>query len=353
MNQRFPSGILVVVILAAAVGTPECLLAGDPPPQRVEQLEFDPGNEQWIEIPPPQPGTPEGDLAIASRRLAEEEIGKARKAFKKWFKDYGEGHLLARQAKLGLAEVELADENYYKAHKILEILRTESGPDEIALQAADWEFVVAEVFLSGKNRKLLGMRLLRARDLGVRILDDIFADYPDTDLAESALKTKADYYFKRGDFDLAEDEYSLLIARFPRSRWLLWAYLRSAQAALARFPGTQFDDASLVEAEERFLRFRSEFPQGAEHHDVDLLLEDIRNTRGQKELETGQYYARVGQPAAAAFYFRSVIDNWPGTVAASRAEAALIDMGQMHPPTEGDEQVMADPAGELSAGIGD
>ena len=60
---------------------------------------------------------------------------------------------------------------------------------------------------------------------------------------------------------------------------------------------------------------------------MDLILEDIRNRRAQKEFEIGQYYAKVGQDRASAFYYRSVIDNWPGTVAATQATAVLAQMG--------------------------
>ena len=88
------------------------------------------------------------------------------------------------------------------------------------------EFVIAEVFLSGTKRKWLGMRIRDGEELGIKILDDIAFNYPDTDLAEKALKTKADHYFQRGDFDLAEDEYASLITSFPRSQWLLEAKLR-------------------------------------------------------------------------------------------------------------------------------
>ncbi len=325
MALRIPLSLSMIILTAALL--PAAVWADDPPRDRAEQLEFDPQTGQWIEIEPPEPGTPEGDLAIARRHLADGHTGRARKAFKKWLKNHGEAHALAREARLGLAAVELGDRNYYKAYGILDPLAAEFGTDDVTLQAVEMEFVVAEVFLSGTKRKWLGMRIRGSKDLGIKILDDITFNYPDTGLAEKALKTKADHYFQRGDFDLAEDEYASLITSFPRSQWLLAASLRRAQATLAQFPGTDFDDAALIEAEERFLRFRTEYPQAAQPHDVDLILEDIRNRRAQKEFEIGQYYAKVGQDRASAFYYRSVIDNWPGTVAATQAIAVLAQMG--------------------------
>lgn len=297
--------------------------AGEPPSDRAEQLEFDPKTGEWIEIEPPQPGTPVGDLAIARRHLTDGHASRSRRALKKWFKVHGEDHALAREARLQLAATRLADRKYYQAHKIVASIAAEFGTDDITIQAVEMDFVIAEVFLSGTKRKWAGMRIAPARDLGIKILDHIVANYPDTSLAQNALKTKADYYYQRGDFDLAEDEYNQLVFMFPRSQWLLEASLRRAQATLAQYGGTKFDDAALIEAEEQFLMFRNSFPRAIGTHDIDLTLEDIRNTRADKEYSIGEYYDRVGQADAAVFYFRSVLENWPGTVAATRAQVAL------------------------------
>lgn len=313
---------------ACTFGAPP-LYADDRPRSRAQELQYDPQTGQWLEVHPPPAGTPQGDLAAAHKLLADNHISKASKAFRKWLKNYGDDHPLASEANLGLAEAKIAKRDYYKAHMILEPLVADVGGDEITQRALNLEFTVAEAFLAGQKRKWLGIRMLSGEETALKILDGIAANDAQSDRAERALKTKADYFFRRGEFDLAEDEYGRLIEQFPRSRWLLPASLRRAQATLAQFPGTKFDDAALIEAEERFLRFRDAFPKGAVQHDVDLTLEDIRNRRGRKELEIGDYYMKVRRPGAAAFYYRSVVENWPGTTAASEAQAALAAMGQL------------------------
>ncbi len=325
--NRLLSSLLCLVFVVALCQLGVSAQADGPPGDRAEQMEFDPKTGEWQEIEPPKPGTPEGDLAIARRYLADGEVSDSRKALKRWLKVHGDAHALARETRLQLAATRLADREYYKAHKILDTIAAEFGTDEVTIQAGEMDFVIAEVFLSGTKRKWLKMRIASARELGIKILDNIVANYPDMDLAQKALKTKADYYYQRGDFGLAEDEYTQLVFMFPRGQWLLEARLRRAQAALAQYGGTKFDDAALIEAEERFLMFRQSFPRAIGTHDIDLTLEDIRNTRADKEYATGRYYSRVGQGEAAAFYFRSVMDHWPGTVAATRAEAELGETG--------------------------
>ena len=155
--------LAVIVSLSAAVANSPAL---DPPIERPEQLEFDPQSGQWREVEPPEPGTPEGDLAIARKRLAVDDLRAARRSFRKWVKSYGEGHGLAREAEMGLAEAYLADRKYYKAHKILEPLAAEFGTDQTTIKVVEMEFIIAEVFMSGTRRRWLGMRMIAAEDLG-------------------------------------------------------------------------------------------------------------------------------------------------------------------------------------------
>lgn len=300
--------------------------AADPPDKPGGYLEYDAATNTWKQIPAPEPGTAEGDLAIAEYYLKQERYAKARRAFQRWFKNYGEHHDNWREAAVGYGQALLGGREYYKAHKALRPVMLEFGTDELTLTAAELETRIAEVFLGGTRRKWLGMRILPAQDLGISILDDIATQFPGTEVGERAWLIKADYYFDRGDFDLAEDEYGHMLAGYPRSYNVRRARLRRAQAALAQFPGTPFDDAPLVEAEERFQRFQIDFPEDAQANNVSLILEDIRNRRAQKEFEIGQYYRKVKHYPAARFYFEAVVNEWGGTVASRQAEAALQEI---------------------------
>lgn len=301
--------------------TASAALAG--PPDRVEQLEFDPAENTWVELVAPEPGTPEGDLALARRALADGEPSAALKACRNWTRAYG-GHALFREVRLIEARALVDEREHYKGHLICDSLMAELATDEISRGAAELDFLIAEIFLSGVRRKWWGMRIKPAEDLGIQILDRIGLDFAHTELGEYALMTKADYYFNHGEFFLAEDEYGRLLDEYPASHYAQRAALRRAQAALGRFPGTPFDDAALVEAEERYLAFASAYPDASEGQDVGFVLDDIRNKRAQKELEIAAFYVKIGQSQAAAFYCRSVIQNWPGTVAATQAESKLV-----------------------------
>ena len=325
------------VVLAAVSWSVVLAADDDRPPERAVKLEYDSSTGQWIELPPPIPGTEGGDLAIAQQRLTRGDIKKAGKLFEKWIEVYGAGSENYPVALFGLADCEFQLQNYYKSHELLRELLGVAEDRDLLERVVHREFVIAEVFLSGKRRKILKMKLLKADDVALDILDDLSTNYRGSDIAELAIKTKADYFFEKGEFGLAEDEYARLAREFPRSRYLRYARLRSAQAALANFPGTEFDDAALIEAEERFDHFRKEFPELAQQESVGLVLDDIRNQRAEKEFSIGQYYERTESLSAAVFYYFSTYNNWPDTHAAAKAERRLLELGYLEVEQAGGE----------------
>lgn len=331
-KARHGAFILTVLLGAAAAAH-----AGDPSP-KAQQLEYDPRTGQWIEHAPAVPGTPLGDLQLARQAFAHDDYGKAHRKVGKWLKTYGEQDMLYPQALLLRAEVEVARGEYYKAHMHLQEFLGEFADTELAERAAYFEFLIAENFLiAGKRRRWLGLRFLSATDTGIEILDELSGSYSGSTLAQQAILTKAEYYFAKGEFLLSEMEYARLVDEYPRSRWYRRALRRTAEAALASFGGIDFDDAPLIEAEDRFSNYLALYPGVAEQEGVGQILQQINAQRAEKEVSIGRYYERTGHPRAAAFYYRSTCDNWPDTIAATQARRRLAPLGAAEAPLQ-DEQ---------------
>ncbi len=307
----------------AAIGLGQAV-ADDTPPTRTHQLRFAPERSAWIELPRPEPGTAAGDLATARAALADQRYKKVRTLISAWQKNYGSSSEFFPQALLLDARAEKGLRNYYDAYQVLDRLISEFRATDAADDAVVELFNIAEVYLSGVRRKLWGMRLLNASELALDILDRITAEFAGTRLAELALKTKADYFFQRGDFALAELELARLLQEYPESQYHRYALKLSADAALASFTGIRFDDAPLVEAEERYRMYAREYPDDAAT--VAPILQTIRERRAEKELDVGRYYRKIEQLKAAVFYFESVQAHWPDTAAAAQALQAIKAM---------------------------
>ncbi|MGB0717260.1 MAG: outer membrane protein assembly factor BamD [Phycisphaerae bacterium] len=299
----------------------------DDTPSRTHQLRFDAKKNTWIEVVPPPPGTPAGDLHVAKKLNSEGEHRQALRATDVFIAEYGENDLMYPDALLIRAQAQVGLERFDEAHETLSAFLTEFGGMGSTNEALRLEFLIAETYLSGVKRKFLGARILPSEDEAFRILDDISIDYPESPMAEAAIKTKGDYMFREGDHALAEFEYERMLNEYPNSRYYQYALVRSAEAALASHGGIDYDEAALIEAEERYLEYQRQYPGSAQRDDVQLILTGIREQRAEKEFQTGDYYERTDHLRSAVFYYQLVVQDWPGTLAASKAARKLELIG--------------------------
>lgn len=306
-----------------------------------ERLEYDPGTGEWKEIAPPIPGTEAGDLAIARSLLARGEFEGARKAFAAWFKAYPASEL-RHEALFYAAETEVSSEDakrktgdLIQAYKWLEELLEAWPGTELADRSMRKELIIAEMLLfkDRKVRKLKGILWLSGEDEAHDIINRL-TDYwaPNTPLAEQALRVKADYHFINAEFEEAELAYSRLMREYPRGKYHKVSMLRSGQSALARFPGVEFDDADLLEAESYFQEFQRTYPQSAGEYQIPQTLDRIQESLAQKEFTIAQFYERLRKIDAAAFYYRFVVRTYPDTTWAAQAEGRLVALGARDAP---------------------
>lgn len=289
-----------------------------------ERQVLDPKSNRWVDSPPPD-ATPEGDLDRARSLLARGETRAARRILKRWIdKHPDDDRYVEAVFLLGEAEFERGD--FWAAFEQYEYV-VENSAGELFNKSLRREIDVARAFLSGRKRRVWKFLRMRAYDDGIEILDGVWSRVPGTRTGEAALRVKADYFFNRGDMDFAHDEYVMLAREFPNGRFSQFAMLRAADASNSAFGGIKYDARSLLEAEELYRELQSAYPAYAERERVAQRLGGIRRLRADKDLDIGRWYLKTKRADAAEFYFRAVIDDWPGTVAARNAREELRGMG--------------------------
>ena len=110
--------------------------------------------------------------------------------------------------------------------------------------------------------------------------------------------------------------------------------MRAAQAALASFPGVHFDDAALIEAQERFSQFAKLYPALARQYDIAAIQEQIDVRRADKTYEIARFYDKTGKLGAARYYYRATVANWPDTPAAAQSQGRLAVLNAVLEPDE-------------------
>ena len=290
---------------------------------RRRTLTFDLEKKKWDEAPPPPPGTAKAELFEMKENIRKGEYKSALRSVKPFVAEFGKTHELYPNILIAKGEALIGQEEYDKAHKTTQEFLNEFSGIALTSEALRLEFLIAEAYLGGAKRKVWGMKLLSGEDLAMEIFDDLSSDYPNSRISELAYKTKADHMFATGDHALAEIEYGRLLREYPQSRYHQYALRRSADAALASFGGVAYDEAALIEADERFNEYRMTYPGDSDIEGVGLILDGIREKRAEKEYRIAQYYERTRHLSSAVYYYRLVEKEWPGTLAASKASVRL------------------------------
>lgn len=315
---------LVGVLLAVLSAQPPARAQAQEEQYRERQV-LDPETDSWVDAPPLVDGEPADELDRARSLLARGEINAAYRLLKQWVKENPD-HDRYVEALYLLGEALFERRFFFQAYERYDEV-SESTAGEIFYKAVRRSMDVARAFLSGEKRIVWRILRLPAYDDGIEILDRVWERVPGTRMGEQALRLKADYFYVKGDMDLAQDEYVNLAREYPNGRFVQYAMLRSAESAAAAFPGIKFDDRSLLEADERYRQVQQAYPDLARRENLDERLEGIRQKRAEKDLDVARWYERTRRAGAAEYYYRLILREWPDTLAAAEARSRLRALG--------------------------
>jgi outer membrane protein assembly factor BamD (BamD/ComL family) len=312
--------MLLTIALCAWAGS-TCLA------QQQERYIFDEDTRDWIAGETLEPSL-EGVAGEAQQMIESGQYRQAEKMLKEYLKSTStqqagrvEAMLVYADSAFARDEYGLADERYHQ------LINEYPNTKEFAISLRR-ELDIANAWLAGKKKRVLGVLFLNASDEAIEILSMIEQLAGGYRIAEVALWTKADYYYQSGQFELAEIAYRRLSQNYNSPRYNKAAMYWSAASAMAAFPGIAFDDTPLLDAHELYTQYMDKYPQQAQKEDVPVVLEQIRLKQAQKDYEIGRFYKRIRKPDAAVYYFRYVVRNWPDTIFAEEAKIELQKMGR-------------------------
>lgn len=291
------------------------------------------GAKEWVlepegerEISPAQVGPEREKLDQAEQILMEGREGKASKLLNKWLKKYP-GSAYRDEALYYAAQSLERQGKLYKAfEKYEELLKgyPVSGYFQNGLEA---EFGIAQKYLTGTKRSALGIFKVSAADVGIDIIEKLQERRPGSLLAEKGLMVLGDYYLQKKSYVEAVDTYNFLITEYPSSMYARQARLNAAQAYMNMFGGVSKDPVPLIEARERLLEYRQLYHNDEHSSEIEAMLAKVDELQAERDYETGKFYQRTGKKQAGRFYYEQVVERWPRSNWAAKAQNKLAKLG--------------------------
>jgi outer membrane protein assembly factor BamD (BamD/ComL family) len=286
---------------------------------------------QWVQQPPPNPDTPEGQLAMIRRDIDLGRFSQAVDAAKEFLKTHP-GDSLREQAYDLAGHAEMRRGLYWQAYEFYDKLLKEFPSGSMVNRAVDREAEIAKAFLAGKKRLVLGFLWLDATSEGIDILQKIPQFVPGTVRAENALLTVADWYYEKDKAREAADAYDAYLRLFPYAPRAAFAEFRAAESMRKAYRGPAFEDTTLIEALQRFKAFAEHRPAAAAETRVDQIIKSIRADLAAKQLWIAQFYVRTDHEDSAAYYYRFIITEYGDTSCAQQARADLAELKKANVP---------------------
>jgi len=339
MHHRYTCFALIALLCWAASTT---ILAAE----TKDHYEWKGG--RWIKTATPGEATPQGQLALIRRLNENGKYKQSVKSAKKFVKKYSADERLEEVCLLA-GQAEMNRRRYYQAYEWFEEQLNRFPSGQYSDRALQYEYEVAEAFLRGEKRVALGFMRLSATDEGLEILQRICEHAPGTQLAEKSLLRVADFHYGKNRYPEAIHAYDAFLELFAKSPKAGYAMVQSARAAWASYRGLQFDDTALLEAEQRFRTLLESYPAAAAKCGASDMLRQISAARAHKLQTTAIFYERTGKPSAAAFYYRQIMQQYPGTQWAKDAQVAAAKLGEVKPIEPKNSPVPVPPRGPKRA----
>ncbi len=223
---------------------------------------------------------------------------------------------------LGPGEYENAYEYY------LQVLRG-TPPEDMIQTTLGRIYDIGISFLQGRARLWFLGIFPYGRSHGVEILtgeEGLVTNYPFIKYSEDALMEVANYYFDNEEYAEAEKVYERMVRNYPQSPWNPTAEYQLALSVYRQIRGVDYDQEAIRRARSRFNDYLNHHPRGSKVEEVRLLLSQMSEMEGQRDLKIAKYYLRESQPHAAMLYLRSVFINNPKTEAAREARQIYDNM---------------------------
>ncbi len=265
--------------------------------------------------------TPKEQFEYAKDSYDNKKWDEAKVEFKKVLKHYPKS-FEASESQYYLGRIEEEQGKLYEAYQQYQRLIEKYPFSERIQEINEREYKIAEEFMSGEKRKVLGVDL-PVENPSIEIFNKVIENSAYGPLAPKAqyklglvLKGLSRYYE-------AEEAFNKVISTYPDSEWVDPAKFQLAACRASVSQGPAYDQGASQEAKEKFEEFVREHPDAVLSKEAEKNIQDLRLKEAEGAYNIAGFYEKQGRYKSAKIYYKEVMDTYSETHWAEKAAEKL------------------------------
>ena len=268
-----------------------------------------PKTGKWINPKSAVKPTPKEQLDYALSLYDIKNYKEADREFKKLLKSYPRSSE-ASESQYYLGLIEEAQGNLYEAYLAYQKVIDKYPFSERIQEIIEREYRIAEAFMTGQKRKIIGVTL-PVENPAIEIFTKVIENSTYGPLAAKAqyklglvLKSLMRYYE-------AEEAFNKVISNYPDSEWVEAAKFQIASCRQAVSRGPDYDRGASEEAKQKFEEFVKEHPDAVLSREATRHIEQLKEKEAESNYNTARFYEKQKAYQSAKIYYNDIITNFP------------------------------------------
>lgn len=174
-----------------------------------------------------------------------------------------------------------------------------------------------------KAYRIASAQMEKSPRKAISMFEKIIERNPLGPIAVDALVKIAECHYRLKEYDEAVETYEKILENYPKSEWVPYVQF---QIPSCRFDSTHYQDRNvglLVHARDGYDEYLASNPEGSVVEEAKKKIEEIKLLEAENTFNVAEFYYRRKESASAAIYYKTVVQDYPDTIWAVKAEKTL------------------------------
>jgi len=281
-----------------------------------------PKTEKWINPKYAPKDTPEKQYNYAMGFYEHGEYKKAAVEFDKLINSFEGSSLVPDAGYFGGLSYEKVND-YYKAYLLYNKIISQYPKSKRNTQIIEQMYNIGVLFLNGAKRKLMGFEVLSALTTSQQIFLSIITHAPYSEYGDNAQFQLGQAYKKMDNYSMAVEAFGDLLKKYAESPLVDRAQYEIAICSLQASKPAAYEQETTEKAIKEFEDFVDESPPDDLKQEAQRAIVELQDRRAKHDYNIAKYYESRREYVSALIYYKSVVNDYPGTEWAKLSETQI------------------------------